>query len=1139
MFYASLFFKKYYILHYYIMSCFCNFNDIVNELSVQNKPNPLTLDYVWYDISNSVVAQDASGHDLSLNRRVIVSNSVGDLSLNVQNRNSDTVYDLPNAYNLVDDLFQNVNGSDFYQEYLENYQSQTNTSEMYDLSLSSVADHESGFITLDTVNRSNNTLSVNLAQLLGTRSLVVESTEVHLGTNFDFLSSVNVSDVSNNLIANFHPFGVNISNVDLWMGDVSPKVSLYVNSLSPNSTVRFEADASENKVGANVYPKPSLALSKLLPSSVSVGSGRQLVNVSVTLPSPDCFKTGCWNWKVYVVDNRTGYVSSKQRLKVTVLSPFSQPIVSVNSFGFQSDISGSRPFNVKYALADVTNVDISAQGGRLGVSAEVVTFANNVYTSFNNNWLAVTTGSENMSSRLSADASANFVLSYDQRQFCIENLNYYVRISYQSQEFSVKYIYIPINVSGITHITPVVATNNYNGTFTLSGGNKANVGEAYFYKVNGQCSQYVEISGNVLDTTIAQFNGKCSFECAVGPINPLNLNRPPVYHATVSATVSIGQVHKISLDISTGSMFGTSLQANVFDVDGDGNVLSVGQKSSKSVQIQIDNMRDVFVNFSKPRWFTDVPNLSLVVDITETGNNGNLVGFDLSGGSLDISNGVLAHALKLNSNTYRASIVGASKLNDGSPSIDLMLKEERLAPSEITCVATLKFLNNGTEVVIQTVSAVFVITSTVSLNNGDCRNNLVLLNRTKINLSRVFSGAMTSLSSPADVLDVSNFELSDISNNTWRNLALGVNAMFYANLPRSEFMGRDEHIFDISGLNIETSHSNSSTLNMFLPYSVYGELSNPAPISLTQFGDVSANFSTYSDIFIDTGFFTGVIDIQYSTVFRGEHSATLNTLRIFVVPRPEITFVARDPSLNVCRLNAPTWLVESVRNMQLDGQSDVTYCPRGRAINARCGKDMSDLLRKYSAVTFKEQTFSVLSGLEGSVENLFDVSDNFTTVNYGSTQSGLVKFVGTDLAHNTGDISNNFHLLNFESSVSFTRHPYILVNNVQDGKSPFKIFIINDTDEVMAADTILTTNVHVNSGIHLNNISLARYVVATSNVDLRSEEFATSVLLFIENSNHNDIVITYGCGDTETIQFAERASFMRSGNRHWTFHGKI
>ena len=1133
------------------MSCLCNSADIVTELTVQSKPNPVVLDYVWYDISNSFTLSDPSHNgiilDISnsyrlsdpshnpilLNKRVIVSNDSGVLSLNKQGE-TDDVYVLPKAYNLVDDLFQNSEGEDYYQEYVANYQLQTNTSDMYDISLSTVSlRSSSGLVTLDTVNRTNNNLTVNLESLLSRNCVVTESVNVHMGTSFDFLCDANVLDVSNNLTVKLHSFGVDTSDVTLAMGTVLPTVSLYVNSLSNNSTVYFESDSSENRVGSNAFPKPSLALSKLLGTTMNVRAGRQLVNIPVTLPKPECFKSGCWHWYVYVVDKKTGYVSTKKKLKVTILSPFSQPLVSVSNFNFASDISGTRNFNVKYALNDVTNVDISSQGGKLGVTADVVTYANNVYTVFNNNWLAVNAGSENMSTLLSSDASANFVLSYDQHQYIIENLQYYVRITYTSTGFSNGYVYLPINVSGITHTTRVVVDNNYNGTFTLSGGNKANVGEAYYYKVNGDNQQFIEISGNVIDTTKLPFTGKTSFVCAVGPII-----KNSVYASTVSLSKQIGLVHTIGLDISTGLMFGSMLGANVYDVDADGNIVSTSAPVNAIVQTKIDDKSDLFVNLTRPAWFVDVPNLCVEVSITESTGGNNFLGFDLSG--CDLSGGVLVHALRTG-NTYLASIVGASRLAL-NPVIDLTLAEERLAPSELKCVVTLKYNNGGNVVVIKSVTTTFIIATTVSLNSGNRRNNLILPNKTKINLSRVFNGAMTPLSGLSDALDVSNFSLGDVSTNTWRNLALDVNSMFYANLVRKEFMGVPNHTFNISGLRISTSHENNVPLNMYLPYSVYGSGVDGQPVDLSVFGDVSANFSTYGDVFLDVGFFTGVVDIDYYTVYRGELSARPNTLRVFVLPRPNVTLVTRDPSENVCRINAPTWVIESVRNAQTNENVDITYCARGDALGVHDCQDtnLSGLLRKYTAVKFVNHNISAVSGINGDISGLFDVSDGFTDISYGSVQVGLVKFEGVDLSHNTLDVSGNLHVLRFESFVSFSKHPYFVVGNILESTSKFKIFVINDTDEVMAADTILTTNVHVNSGVHLNNISIARYVVSMTDVDLTSDEYSTSAWVFVENSNHTDITVkygNYGC-HAAVLQFAQRGNFLRN-NGGWAFNGTI
>jgi hypothetical protein len=1116
--------------------------DLITNLTAEGKTGTTTKDYVWYDISNSVVV------DVSLNERILFATSAGAKTLS---NDSGSLWSDACAFNLVDELFVDADGDKFYTSYVDNYQSSTATSDMYDISLSDLGSVRtvSAGTTIDVTSRKDNSVTFDLAAYAGSSGNKLSAYEMHMSTHLDFLPAANVTDVSSNLAVNVYEYGLDIDvNHEYNLGQSAPKLSFYANSLSANSVVRFEPDAAQNASEFTSYPKPSIALSNVISGSTLIGAGRSLVTMDVTLPTVSSgFKSGAWNWLVHIEDATTGYKSAVVPMRIAIYPRFTQPKVILDSaLTFATDVSQNIGVAVQYVASDTTNVDILAWGAHLDASADIVKMVSGSWVSSSDAYLTVTTGWEDLSSNLAIDASANFVVKHISNKYGMTGDSYGLRITY-NDTISDRSFVKPITITGRTHTSKVAVTNKYDGTYTVASGNRG-TGEHYMSRTSTASSGDSWSTWSRLHNTNASYNIKSVIATASNVVRmqfavsdePF-VGSPRVFNASVSTAVVMNTFRQGRIDISSGALFTDVANSNVVSLDADGNVINADKVISGSILTLTDTTSDIFINVERPAWLSSLSDIVIVATLSETVGSGNaagIVGMDLSG------NDFLRSALKVSGqNKFGASMDPSHNLitdlytMDTPLKIDIKLAPERLTSSDALLTVEFKFAGATRH----TMCSRYYIKSTVPANSGDRKNNLIMPNRSKINFSKAINGTITKV----NLTDISNSEvdLMDISTNTYRNLGLAESGMLNLNLPRSEFMGASGHGFDISGFSIIASNGNGIVPKLYLPFSVYGDTqTSGAPLNLEEFGDVSANFSNYGDIFLDTGYYTGVLDIKYSTVYRNEHSDVLNTVRVFVLPRPNIDLTVRDPSENVHRVDAPTWLSETGRNVQKNGNSEITFAGTGNTIGytEASRTSIATLLAHYTKISFVSKTYSDITDPDSGLEGRFGISDEFIALDYGSNGSALVSFAGADLDYNSADVSGNKHILHFNSEVVFKRHALFTANNLVSDNENFKVYVINDFDEMLTAATIVANDIHMSNTLSINNVDFLRYVTTGVDIDLTSDErFSTAVFLVIENTDHYDISIDRGSGSDIIIKFAERHLFGRTAAGIWSDYGLI
>jgi hypothetical protein len=1120
---------------------------LVNNLTAIKAPIKHSIDYVWYDISDSIINNSSIIDDISesgLNGRIRISDTSGYKVLNVHPTKSAGNFILDNAVNLINELFIDQDGDKYYDSYETHYRSKTETFDYNDISMTSIPIDESSYMELgDSLNETSLDFDLQAMANLSNPSDLSSNYQIYIDTQLDYLPEANVTGISNELNINMHYFGIDAINTQTFNVGVNGTFDLSVNALTDDAYLSFVSDAVANNADFGSYPSPSLTMADIIDSQIPVNAGRTFVTIPVTVPTEDSgFISGVWNWKVVVVDSSGSYISEPMSLKLQILTSFTEPTIEKTNFSFQNDISNVASINVKYYPGDISSSDISAWNATLDISHRLIHVdkdASDNYIPISNTdaqLLGFTLDEINNDMTIrNTDASANFTVAYNGNKYTLQHGQYIYQIIYTTVdslnvEGLVKYIDYLIDIDGHNHIDPIIIVNNYDGTFDLSGGNKSTI-EYYIVSENdGVDWTYLDISDSTASAYVAINDSDISLSFAVTDISFNVTSLDEQYYYQSYKTVDKNAYNKISIDLSNGIMFGNVI-TDISYVSNPGYIST-----------ETNDSADIYFNIDRPYWFKDIPNASLKILIQEVDFNDsvNLAKADLSG---YITNSMSTISESGTFETTTDICMNEFYNNDiiFNPFINLEFIANRRDNIELYVTATFTMVKDGNDISLASTSSTYIIVSNSITNPGAHYNNFIVNNAIKLNLTRYLNGSMNSYSN--DIVDLSNHNITDICNNTWRNLANVPNAMHYTNLARELFVGDNGHTFDISALEIVTEYSNDQIPYIYFPSSIYSS----SNIDITKYNnsDISAFYSNYNDIFIDLNYFTGTIDIIYNTVYKGELSVVPNKLRVIVIPRPDITYIVTDPTSNIQRINEPSWIYHSVINEQVDDSGNTVIWNKiantlGKDVNSGLlSQDISGLLNDYTSITPNSNTNITDISNDDTYASLFDISLALTSVYYGKTTNGLLKFDGTNI-DNPVDVSNN-HLY-FNSLVTFERH-FKFTNNTLNNidltaNDDFSFYVINDAKNVFVTE-IVANDVILSGNLILNDINLAKYISTNIDINLNDTIYDKIMFIVIENISANSIDITYGTDDTsssiETIVSSKRAVFRRDAPEMWSF----
>jgi hypothetical protein len=296
------------------------------------------------------------------------------------------------------------------------------------------------------------------------------------------------------------------------------------------------------------------------------------------------------------------------------------------------------------------------------------------------------------------------------------------------------------------------------------------------------------------------------------------------------------------------------------------NLTPVPVDLSGYVITDIQQATDLSFNITRPNWWKEIINPSLTISINDP--NGIVDSFDISG--------------QIIKTTAKQSITTFNQY-DLSNNFFLDLSFNKLATDSFF---RLNFVftdgNNASyPKASQSILIYYSATEVARQNKGAITNTFITYNDIKLTLNNAIG-----------VTAVNNLVLDGFGTFPW--VAGSANNMYNLNLARSEFIGEDNHVLDLSGMTIEATRQDCSGTQVFAYFAVTdgaGKLDTSANIintsAVTGVKHITGRFLSYPHSYLYIRKFIGTIDIKYTTVNKYlKPSATQNTLRIVVLPRP-------------------------------------------------------------------------------------------------------------------------------------------------------------------------------------------------------------------------------------------------------------
>jgi len=481
---------------------------------------------------------------------------------------------------------------------------------------------------------------------------------------------------------------------------------------------------------------------------------------------------------------------------------------------------------------------------------------------------------------------------------------------------------------------------------------------------------------------------------------------------------------------------------------------------------------DLSFNILRPSWWKDIVNPSLTVSLNDP--NGIVDSFDISGARIKKSDKQSITTVDQYdlSNNFFIDLSFNKLANDSFFRLNFVFTDDNKTSYPKASKSILIFYN-AQEI--------------AKRNTGAISNTFVTYNDIKFTLNNAIG-----------VTPVNNLVVDGFGTFPW--VAGSANNMYNLNLARSEFMGEDNHILDLSGMTINATRQDCSGTQVFAYFAVTdgaGKLDTSANIiNTTPVGDVKhivGRFLSYPHSYLYIKKFIGTIDIQYTTVNKYlKSSANLNTLKIVVLPRPtpiiETIFV---PAVN---LNTPSNFNLNITNIQRDTANMYDLSFNNWSVSSIYSRDSNKngklLGSKIASMTNLSNGVFAINPL-GS-DNLFvKPSISSFVLSYGTPNkiNSVMKFVGKptvgsftqtlNLSMNRFDSkllsdSKNFTVTVFNGStfsenmftknatinslVNFAGFDFVVYKTIDNSTTAEELDLINHSSTKNAAFIVITNN---------------------------------------------------------------------------------
>ena len=841
-------------------------------------------------------------------------------------------------------------------------------------------------------------------------------------------------------------------------------IDLSVNVLNIGSRLVIDTSGSAVIAAQSGSLQPNVDLINLLPSTyVFTKTGRQNVRFPITINSG---VSGQWIWSVYLKDGNMQSSAINVTLKImpsfsapivtltgeTLLYQDTSFNVNlkVDDVNFNPDICGNLPRGL------MLRPRINAVGSNLiaadNIAANIDRLINLTYNSSSVRTLDATDLCLN---RLTfADVSNSYVNGlvvttadisnnegiYSKRRdvstnIIISNVDDISQCNLPSRSFNMFVDWLPnAEVAANSTITPqtlsigeftvatayssnVIITTNRDGTTTLSlSDNNGNLsGANYRVRVftTEKCNTTAATGNVTLDVqpnvektgslSVVDFrvqfdsNNQATF---VGPKLVANTDQKTnfmvaylerdskVYLYTASNKVGFTKTNfpSIELQFDTVSAFTAADINKIITVD-DNLDLNTNLADLSGYAIKgIDYGFDLSCNLNLPSWSRSINSPTLTFTVNDTNNV--VKSFDISGSlskKSSIGNSIVFNDIK-------------DLSDNGVFRIDLSYNSVKTP-----CLFSMNIVFadvDGNDYAKANKSVVFYYNGNYtasSANAGGKKNTLLVYNDTKY----IIDNKLDSTRMVLPAVD---------SYNTYSWLAGTSSNSYVLDLARSEFVGAG-HVLDISYFNIASSSSKvsgSDTANINIGFSgdwtsVRTGATGQAP-QVSNDADITSSFARTNFSWIDTKKFVGTIDIEYKTKDSEKIiSTTVNTLRLVVVPRPNLTLsVATTPNVLV---NTKANITATVTNIaQNKAGTAITDVAAWNPTDMSGNKPLIGKLRNVMSVNSGAISLVTKAGTPDIANSSFFVIPSVGTLLYGQVAMPVISFNGRSTA---GLVSSN------------------------------------------------------------------------------------------------------------------------------------
>lgn len=874
------------------------------------------------------------------------------------------------------------------------------------------------------------------------------------------------TDVSNHLYIKMFEFGIDVSNTPIvklsTVVDQTSYIDISLNVLNAGSKLVIDTSGAGVLAAQNLSLQPNVDLMTLIGSSYTLAKpGRQNLRIPFTIPAST---SGSWIWRLTLVDGN--FVSSPVDLTLNVLPSFYAPNVSldsltngntnllnsndvtrinlsVNDINFTPDISNNLTKGLRFApRINALDTNITAYDNNVNLinhslsvfitSKSTGNMLNNIidlstntlsFSDISNNNTALVVGATDISSNDSGyfknnDVSLNMDISYsDISQHNLPSRSYNLFVDWlPNGQTSASSIITPQTLSigtfnlATKYSSNCVIVDNLDGTYSLSLSDYNGILSYARYRV--------KVFTNITASTLA-LNADLSLNAQTNIPDRSNAFDFPVtmdsdYNATFTGPNLVTNQNKMFYmvayletvtDSTTTYLYTASNKlpfvyakfptltmsfdiASAFTAADINKIIAVDSNldlntaladlsgyAVKSVNVGID----LSCNLSLPLWTLNTPVLSF--SLTDT--NSVVKSFDISGSNTRKSTNL--------PNTI-TTFTNYSDLSNGNFYIDLSYNSV-----DTTCLFSLNIaltdaLGTSYPFANKTVMFYYPGFAPATSNLGKKKNTLIVYNDTKYIIDYVSTATKMSIGT-----------MDSFNCYTW--LAGSSQNSYCLNLARTEFVGGDNHLLDISYFNVSDSNftnvNNNDSASLFIGYNgkwtgvKTGAIGLAPNVSNTS--SVTSSFAKNTFSWIDMKKFVGTIDINFKTLDSNSNlSVAVNTLRLVVIPRPSLSLTISSAS-NVL-INTPTNIKLNVLNIQKNAAGNPITFTSWVPLDISGGKTLTSKLKTVLSLTTGSLSLVTSSGTADITNASIFTLPSLLDITYGNYSNGVIVFKGRSVS---------------------------------------------------------------------------------------------------------------------------------------------